>query len=151
MIWLPFMNRETGHSLLQTLPMHWVFAALLVPMLPASGVDFAKDIEPILVKRCSECHGPDKQKGDLRLDSRSAAIKAAKSGKTAIAPGKPEDSELLARVLTKDPDEVMPKAIDSRMRRLRPCAPGLKPEPNGLWWTRPNIGRSSSRCARHCQ
>ena len=56
---------------------------------PASAaVDFAKEIEPILIKRCSECHGPDKQKADLRLDSRAAALKAAKSGKFALVPGK---------------------------------------------------------------
>lgn len=72
------------------------------------GVDFAKEIEPILIKRCSECHGPDKQKGDLRLDTRTLALKPAKSGKLALVPGKPEESEILKRVTTLDPDDVMP-------------------------------------------
>ena len=74
----------------------------------AAPVDFAKEIEPILIKRCSECHGPDKQKADLRLDSRAAALKAAKSGKLALVPGQSAASEILHRVTTADPDEVMP-------------------------------------------
>ena len=41
----------------------------------AQQVDFGRDIEPILVKRCSECHGPDKQKGKLRLDLKADALK----------------------------------------------------------------------------
>ncbi len=71
-------------------------------------MDFSKEIEPIFIKRCYECHGPDKQKGSLRLDSKPAALRPAKSGKPAIVPGKPIESELLTRVSTKDPDEVMP-------------------------------------------
>ncbi len=78
------------------------------PAGAAEAPDFAREVEPILVKRCSECHGPDKQKANLRLDSREAALKPAKSGKTALVPGKPDQSELLQRVLSKDPDEVMP-------------------------------------------
>ena len=74
----------------------------------AADVDFGKEIEPILIKRCSECHGPDKQKANLRLDSRAAALKPAKSGKTALVPGSTGDSEILRRVLSTDPDEVMP-------------------------------------------
>src|SRR4029450_119313 len=55
---------------------------------PASAaIDFRRDIEPILVKRCSECHGPDKQKSDLRLDQKSAALRGGERGKTAIFPG----------------------------------------------------------------
>jgi hypothetical protein len=75
-------------------------------------LDFARDIEPILVKRCSECHGPEQQKSKLRLDSRVAATQAAKSGKPALVPGHPEQSELLKRVMSQDPDEVMPPKGD---------------------------------------
>ena len=74
----------------------------------AATPDFARDIEPLLVKRCSECHGPDKQKANLRLDSRAAAVAPAKSGRIAIQPGKPDESELLKRVTSTDADEVMP-------------------------------------------
>ena len=44
-------------------------------------VDFARDIQPIFIKRCFECHGPDKQKSDLRLDRKADALKGGKSGK----------------------------------------------------------------------
>ncbi len=81
---------------------------MLAPSSVAAPVDFAKEIEPILIKRCSECHGPDKQKADLRLDSRVAALKAAKSGKVALVPGQSAASEILHRVTAADPDEVMP-------------------------------------------
>ena len=74
----------------------------------AESVDFVRQIEPILIKRCSECHGPDQQKAKLRLDTRAEALKAGKSGKAALVPGQPEASELMHRVLSTDPDEVMP-------------------------------------------
>ena len=61
-----------------------------------------------MIKRCSECHGPDQQKSTLRLDSRAAATQAGKSGHLALIPGRPEDSEWINRVTATDPDEVMP-------------------------------------------
>ena len=88
-----------------------------------SAADFAKEIEPILIKRCSECHGPDKQKADLRLDTRAAALKPAKSGKIALVPGKASTSEILLRVTSADPDEVMPpkgaRLTDAEVASLR--------------------------------
>jgi mono/diheme cytochrome c family protein len=83
-------------------------ALTLVPAAALAAPDFAKEIEPLLVKRCSECHGPDKQKADLRLDTRAAALKPAKSGRAALVPGNAEASELLQRITSTDPDEVMP-------------------------------------------
>ncbi len=73
-------------------------------------VDFNRDVRPILSDNCFACHGPDTQKikGGLRLDLRSAATAAAKSGKSAIVPGKPAESELVRRLFTSDPDDVMP-------------------------------------------
>jgi mono/diheme cytochrome c family protein len=94
------------------------FLTLLLSLAPSGAlaavagadgtVDFAREIEPILIKRCSECHGADKQKAELRLDSRAAALKPAKSGALALVPGQPEKSALLERVISTDPDEVMP-------------------------------------------
>ena len=83
-------------------------AATLLAAEASAAVDFAKEIEPILIKRCSECHGPDQQKADLRLDSKAAAMKAAESGRFALVPGDPEKSELLFRVVSTDSEEVMP-------------------------------------------
>lgn len=68
-------------------------------------LDFNRDIRPILSDKCFQCHGPDEKTlhGDVRLDDRASAI-ATK----AIVPGSPELSEALARILSEDPDEVMP-------------------------------------------
>jgi hypothetical protein len=69
-------------------------------------VDFNRDVRPILSNNCFQCHGPDEKtrKGKLRLDTREGAVEAS------VVPGKPEASDLLARVVTKDADEVMPPA-----------------------------------------
>jgi len=76
----------------------------------AESPDFARDVRPIFSRYCYKCHGPDEEsrKGQLRLDQRDAAMAPAKSGKAAIVPGKADASELLARVLSSDPDEIMP-------------------------------------------
>ena len=76
----------------------------------AEKVSFNRDIRPILSDKCFACHGPDDKKRDsgLRLDIREQAVRPAESGDTAIVPGKPDASQLLARVLSKDRDEVMP-------------------------------------------
>jgi len=84
-----------------------ITGTLLVSQTMAA-TDFTAEIEPLLIRRCSECHGPDKQKANLRLDSRAAALQAAESGKVVLVVGKPEASELIRRVTATDPDEVMP-------------------------------------------
>ena len=68
-------------------------------------VSFQRDIRPILSGRCFACHGPDQKhrKADLRLDERQVAIDSA-----AIIPGQSGESELIRRILSDDPDEVMP-------------------------------------------
>jgi len=67
--------------------------------------DFNRDIRPILSGKCFKCHGPDAgaRKAKLRLDQRDAAIRLE-----AIVPGKPQESLLLERVSTGDPDDRMP-------------------------------------------
>ncbi len=88
--------------------------ALLLPGAspPAPGrddaVDFARDVLPILTRACFDCHGPDKQKGGLRLDRREAALKGGNSGKI-ILPGRPEKSDLYRRIaLPKGDEDAMP-------------------------------------------
>jgi mono/diheme cytochrome c family protein len=78
---------------------------------------FNRDIRPLLSDACFQCHGPDaaKRKAGLRLDVRTDATTPAKSGETAIVPGKPEGSELLKRVAAHD-DTAMPP--DSKGKRL---------------------------------
>jgi mono/diheme cytochrome c family protein len=71
-------------------------------------VDFSRDIQPLLAKRCAACHGPDTQEGGLRLDDRRAAVVKLDSGGQAIVPGKPADSLILERITATDPDIRMP-------------------------------------------
>lgn len=69
------------------------------------AITFNKDIRPILSDKCYFCHGPDssKREADLRLDEREAAIESG-----AIIPGKPDESALILRALSEEPDMVMP-------------------------------------------
>ncbi len=73
-------------------------------------VDFNRDIRPIMSDTCFQCHGFDAKarKGNLRLDSREEALKAGKSGETAIVPGQPDKSEIIKRIFATDEDDLMP-------------------------------------------
>jgi mono/diheme cytochrome c family protein len=70
-------------------------------------VDFARDIDPIFAKHCYECHNDEKQKGELRMDSRAWLVKGGDGG-TAIIPGKGKESLLVIRLFDGD-DPRMPK------------------------------------------
>lgn len=72
------------------------------------GVDFAKQVRPILEAKCFSCHQGAKIKGQLALDRRDHALKGGMSRKPAIVPGEPDKSELLARIRAADVDEKMP-------------------------------------------
>ncbi|HEX2534662.1 MAG TPA: c-type cytochrome domain-containing protein [Chitinophagaceae bacterium] len=65
---------------------------------------YADIVHPILETRCISCHGPEKQKGKLRLDSPEALLKGGKGG-PAIVAGNPDGSELLKRILLPEEDE----------------------------------------------
>lgn len=75
-------------------------------------INFNTDIRPILSNKCFACHGPDEGKleAGLRLDDRSIATSELDSGSIAIVVGKPDESELLSRVLSDDEDIRMPPA-----------------------------------------
>ncbi|MFM8905443.1 MAG: DUF1549 domain-containing protein, partial [Verrucomicrobiota bacterium] len=85
------------------------FSTALLLLLTASAsakpVDYNDDVRPILSENCFYCHGPDgnKRKADLRLDVRAVAL-----AEKAFVPGDPDASELVKRLLSKDPEEVMP-------------------------------------------
>jgi mono/diheme cytochrome c family protein len=94
------------NKLIATLPSILLLGTL--PALAADKVDFAKDILPIFEKRCVQCHGPEKQKGKLRMDTKEAAMKGGKDGPILTA-GNAEKSELFRRIsLPKGDDDVMP-------------------------------------------
>jgi mono/diheme cytochrome c family protein len=73
-------------------------------------VNFARDVRPILADNCFTCHGPDDQhrKAGLRLDTKEGAFAKLKGGEPCIIPGKPDDSDLIARIEEKDPGLQMP-------------------------------------------
>ena len=65
---------------------------------------FTEVIQPILLQRCSACHGPEKQKADLRVDSLEALLKGGKNGLALVA-GKAHDSRIIQRLLLPLDDE----------------------------------------------
>ncbi|HUY92664.1 MAG TPA: DUF1553 domain-containing protein [Pirellulales bacterium] len=87
---------------------HLDFAAAAEPA-GARPVDYRQDIQPLLAKRCYECHGPDVQKSGLRLDTVAAAIEGGYSG-AAIVAGKSGESLLVAALSgAKDVEKMPPK------------------------------------------
>jgi mono/diheme cytochrome c family protein len=68
---------------------------------------FTEKVKPLLDSRCISCHGPDKVKGSLRLDSRTAILKGGENG-PALIPGKPGESLLLQAVMHSKKDLEMP-------------------------------------------
>jgi mono/diheme cytochrome c family protein len=80
-------------------------AALSISVFAEEPIGYNRSIRPILADNCFACHGPDSaaRKADLRIDKREAAIELG-----AIVPGKPDESELVRRILSSDPDEQMP-------------------------------------------
>jgi hypothetical protein len=87
------------------------FAALFFSLsgVILAKVDFTRDVRPILSETCFHCHGPDKnkRKAKLRLDIPEGPL-VDLGGHQAIVPGKPQESELIARITTEDEDDHMP-------------------------------------------
>ena len=81
----------------------------LPPASTKTGVTYAADIKPIFEKSCFKCHGAEKQKGKLRLDSLEATLKGGDDGKV-LEPGKSAESTLVHSVARLDEDEAMPPA-----------------------------------------
>lgn len=70
---------------------------------------YVEHVQPILEKKCFRCHGPEKQKGEYRMDQPEIALKGGESEKTAIKPGDPLGSELVRLILLPPgDDEIMP-------------------------------------------
>src|SRR4051812_6090312 len=82
-----------------------VTAATTSPLEAQERIAFNRDVRPIVADRCFACHGPDKakRKAKLRLDERASAVE-----KRAIVPGKPDKSELVARIFSTDAEVLMP-------------------------------------------
>ena len=74
------------------------------------GIDFSRDILPLLSENCFQCHGPDeaKRESGLRLDQREGVFSEADSGMIAVVPKNHETSELIQRIISDDADTLMP-------------------------------------------
>jgi hypothetical protein len=101
-----------NHARLRIIPIISIglFAAWSGHSALADGrIDFDREIRPILSEFCYACHGPDvkTRKADLRLDRKEDAFRD-RSGYAVVVPGKAEESELIARITSDDPDQVMP-------------------------------------------
>jgi hypothetical protein len=80
----------------------------VAPATAADGSFFHRRVMPVLDKHCVVCHGPEKQKAGLRVDSYEGLMKGAESG-AVIKPGDAKESELLRRIkLPATDEEVMP-------------------------------------------
>ena len=107
------------------------------------AISFNRDVRPILSENCFYCHGfdPSHREADLRLDTLEGALE----GK-AIVPGKPEESEIIKRIYSTDPDEVMPVPKSHRMLTAEQketlktwVAQGAKYEPHWAFIPPPNV------------
>ncbi|HEX2877660.1 MAG TPA: c-type cytochrome domain-containing protein, partial [Polyangiaceae bacterium] len=75
------------------------------PAAPSSDPLVYQDVlQPILKQHCVECHGPEKQKGKLRVDSLEELMKGGENG-PAIVAGAPKKSSLLTRMLLPETDD----------------------------------------------
>lgn len=81
----------------------------LPPPSKAKGLTFEKDIKPLFDKGCVKCHGPEKQKGKLRVDTLAATLKGGENGPNVI-PGNSAKSTLVHSIARLDEDEAMPPA-----------------------------------------
>ena len=113
------MTRARSRSLIRCLGL--LTAALAGPSVPARAADpadpndyFETNVRPVLVDSCVRCHGPKKQRGGLRLDSRAAALTGGENG-PAVVPGKPGESRLVAAVRRHGELKMPPdKPLDAR-------------------------------------
>ncbi len=116
------MNPRSRHTAFRPPAVRWhaLVASLALAVVGSGGsahavslpdrVDFNFHIRPLLSDRCFACHGPDDKarKAKLDLHTRARALRGGSSGDPALRPGDAPGSELLKRLLTSDPEEVMP-------------------------------------------
>lgn len=72
------------------------------------SIDFNTQVKPILNAKCITCHGGVKKKAGFSVLFREEAMGVGESGKRAIIPGDPDNSEMIRRLTSKDPEERMP-------------------------------------------
>src|SRR5262245_17244603 len=105
-----------------------------------SASDFQDRVLPLLQARCISCHGPEKQKGKLRLDSRAAILKGGENG-PAIVPGDPERSLLMQAVRQTHADIKMPPKEKLAADQVDALAAWIK---DGARWVEPAAAAAPS-------
>lgn len=105
----------------------YVISQISVTAAEPKAIDFNRDIRPILSNHCFQCHGPDEDERQgvgehgLRLDIAAGAL-GELGGNPAIVPGDPEQSRLLVRMLSTDPDLKMPPPATGKVVNARETA-----------------------------
>src|SRR5688572_57945 len=96
-------------SLLFALCVLFVSSGLYAAADPKTQIRFNRDIRPILAETCFHCHGPDpgSRKAKLRFDREDGFFGDRQDGPTVVR-GKPEASPMYQRLVSKDPEEMMP-------------------------------------------
>ena len=106
---------------------------------------FEKKVRPLLLSKCVSCHGPDKVKGRLRLDSADAFAKGGESGPP-VVPGKPDES-ILIRAVRHDGDLKMPSGKKLEDREIADLVLWVK---SGAAWPDAKPVAPMSRAASAC-
>ena len=105
------MKRQRSQPGQHTLTVATLLASLLSPVVAddENGIEFNRDIRPILSDNCFQCHGPDanQRKAGLRLDTEIGAFRNEDGVRPFVA-GKPGGSEAYRRITTGDPDDLIP-------------------------------------------
>lgn len=105
----------------RVVPKKFIAIAILVACLPGvyflffnhEPIDFNTQVKPIFNKKCISCHGGVKKEAGFSVLFREEALGNTASGKPAIIPGKPGESELIRRIKLSDPEERMPYRHDA--------------------------------------
>ena len=87
----------------------FLICLFISPCAHGQRVSFSTQIQPILAKHCIVCHGPDKAESGLQLTSSESATAALQSGDHAIVPGKPDQSALIARIISAEDNRMPPE------------------------------------------
>jgi hypothetical protein len=85
-----------------------ILCLLLATCVADAKIDFANDVAPIFAEHCTKCHGEEKQKGALRLDSPEGVARGGDSGEPLFVAGNSEQSHLIRLVTGAEPDLQMP-------------------------------------------
>jgi len=137
--WIVWRVRLTAFALTAYAASPAIFGIPAILAAAPERLSYNRDIRLILSENCFGCHGPDEhdRKAGLRLDTPPPHADPPGSSRAVIVPGKPEDSELVTRVLAADPDVVMPppeshKTLTPRQREMlaRWIAEGAAYEPH---------------------